>query len=152
VKKTPIENPVLYYERKPIITLVCWSLAAALCYWVYDSIFNQDDLRTIHPISFFSVVPATIALYQALWFTVTPLAVFYDDRLELKTSIFQNKQWYFLDVKHVNEVSGNAFPIIYNDDEQELIRPIGIKSNHLKPLQESLKTFVYKAQFEKANN
>lgn len=146
MKKTLIETPLFNYERKPIITIACWLLAIALCYWVYDSIFNQNDLRTIHPLSFFSTVPAAIALYQALWFTVTPMAVFFKDRIEVKKSIFQNKQWHFLDIKQVNPLKGNGFSITYNDDENEFINLSGIRSSHLSPLRDSLRECVEKAR------
>ncbi len=151
MKKTPIEEPLHYYERKPIITIVCWIIAVITCYWVYDSVFNQDDLRTIHPLSFFSVVPASILLYQALWFTVNPFAIFYKDRLEIKKSLFHHKQWYFLDIKKVNEVNKDAFSITYNDDELEKLNLLGIRGKHIKPLRETLHKFVYESLVKRDN-
>lgn len=142
MKKTTIESPLHYYERNPLIIIGFWLLAAALLYWVYDSIFNKNDLRDIHPLSFFSVVPASIVLFQALWFTVNPYALIYKDRFEVKRSIFDSKEWYFLDLKKIGELKKNGFSVVYNDDEAERIRLLGIRKSHLGNLYTKLSSSI----------
>ncbi len=142
MKKTIIENPIHYFERNPFVVIVTWLLAAAACYWVYDSIFNQNDLRTINPLSFFSVVPASVLLYQAFWFMLNPFVVFYKDRMEIQQSIFHTKQWHFLDLKTVNEVKNGRFAVVFNDDESERPNLIGIKPSHIAPTRETLLKLV----------
>lgn len=87
--------------------------------------------------------PAVISGFQTLLFILSPYALVFKNKLELKKHMFSNKIWYFNDIERVSEVSNGSFNIIYNDGEVEKMNLGGIKPSHLQKLRDELHKHVY---------
>ncbi len=90
-------------------------------------------------------VPSTILIFHTLWVFLNPFAVIYEDKFEMKKTMFSNKQWYFIDIKSVGEVTVKGFKITYNDDEEEIISTFGIRDSHKKAFRDAVNHYVCKS-------
>ncbi len=129
--------PLANIERNPLVLLGSTALSAALVYLTYYTIFNKDVLQ-IKPVGFFLFVPTLIVSFQTLWYLLNPFALVFEDKLEIKQSLFHNKFWHYVDIKEVSSVKNGTFKITYNDHEIERMNLLGIKPSHKDLLREEL--------------
>ncbi len=52
--------------------------------------------------------------------------------------MFQNKFWFYVDIKKVSDLNNGVLKITYNDNEIEKINLFGIKPSHKALLREEL--------------
>ena len=90
-------------------------------------------------------VPSLILIFQTLWILLNPFVIIYEDKFEFKKTFFSNKQWYFIDIKNVSEVTPKGFDIEYNDGEIERISTFGIRASHKKPFRDAVYHYVCKS-------
>jgi hypothetical protein len=127
------EVPLLYIERNPLLLLGSVALTAAFIYLTYYMVVGREA-HAVNPKGFFLFVPALVVSFQTLWLLLNPFATFYHDKVEIKYSLFRNRTWHFVDIKHVGEIKRDSFKIVYNDDEVERIGLFGIRSSQKKTL------------------
>ena len=129
--------PILNIERNPLILLVSGVLTIVLMYLTYITIFNKE-VYDVKPYGFFLLVPTSFVSFQTLWYLLNPFALFYEDKLEIKYSLFHNKFIHYVDIKIVNEPEKSRLGICYNDNEKAYLNLFGIKPNHKILLKEEL--------------
>jgi len=127
--------PLLNIERNPLVLLGSVLVTAIMVMIMYLSIFSKEAFE-VSPIGFFLFVPTLLISFQTLWYLLNPFAIIFEDKLEIKHSLFQNKFWHYVDIKTVGEVKNGTFKIIYNDDEIEKMNLFGIKPSHRNLLRE----------------
>ncbi len=111
-------------------------IGAVLYLFLYKDFYQHGWALVLTP-------PAIVSGFQTLLFILSPYALVFKDKLELKKHLFSNKIWYFNDIERVSEVSNGSFNIIYNDGEVEKLNLRGIKPSHLKQLRDELHKYVY---------
>lgn len=139
--KEEIEIPECYFERHPLVVagsvvLSTVLIGSVLYLFLYKDFYQHGWALVLTP-------PAVISGFQTLLFILSPYALVFKNKLELKKSMFSNKIWYFNDIERVSEVSNGSFDIIYNDGEVEKMSLGGIKPSHLKQLRDELHKHVY---------
>ena len=139
MKKQKEDSPVHYFERNLLVVAVFMAITATFSYFTYSYFI------IVHPLSFVLAVPAVIFAFQTLWLMLNPYAVIYEDKFEIKRSIFSNKFWYFIDIKGVGEINKKGFNITYNDDEVEPISTFGIRSSNKQAFRDAVNKFVCKS-------
>jgi hypothetical protein len=139
VKKEKEEIPLHYFERNMLIVMIFVIITAILVY------FTCSYFVQVHPLAFIFAVPASIFAFQTLWLFLNPYAVIYEDKFEIKKSMFSNKFWYFIDIKNVSDVSKKGFEITYNDDEKEVISTFGIRHSHKQTFRDAVNKSVCKS-------
>jgi len=90
-------------------------------------------------------IPSIILIFHTLWVLLNPFAVIYEDKFEMKKTMFSNKQWYFIDIKSVGEVTAKGFKIVYNDDDEEIISTFGIRPSHKQVFRDAVNHYVCKS-------
>ncbi len=90
-------------------------------------------------------IPTVIMFFQTLWIMLNPFAIIYEDKFEFKKTMFSNKQWYFIDIKTVEEVNPKGFKIIYNDGDEEIVSTFGIRASHKKAFRDAVNHYVCKS-------
>lgn len=131
------EIPLVNIERNPMILIGSAVLTGLMILAMYHSIFNKEAFEA-SPWGFFLVVPTLLVSFQTLWYLLNPFAIIFEDKLEIKHSLFQNKYWHYVDIKLVGELRSGDIKIVYNDDEIEKLNLFGIKSSHKILLREEL--------------
>ena len=129
--------PLLNIERNPLILLVSATITAILAYLTYITIFNKQVME-VKPYGFFLFVPTMFISFQTLWYLLNPFALLYEDKLEIKQSLFHNKFRYYVDLKNVSALANGGFRITYNDNETEQLNLFGIRPSHKALLREEL--------------
>lgn len=130
------EIPLVNIERNPFWMLLWVILNGCIVFLTYFLFKNMN------PWGFIIMIPALLMSFLTLWLLVNPFAIFFEDKLELKQSFFNNSTLYFIDVKSVVDVKGGRLKIIYNDDDREAFVIFGIKNSHKSLLKSSLESFV----------
>lgn len=134
------ETPKLNIERDPLLLLALTVLSAGLVLWDY-LLFSA-----INPWGFLLMVPAAILSFQVLWLFLHPFALVFDNRFEIKHSLFSNKMHHFVDIKKLSESGGQLY-ITYTDDDIEKLNLFGIRKSHLDLLKAEIQSHIaYKAQ------
>lgn len=123
------EIPLVNIERNPLVLLISVLITAGLVYLTFQTIFNKEAYE-VNPLGFFLFVPTLIVFFQTMWYLVNPFAIIFEDKLEVKKSLFQNKFWHYVDIKKVGALKDSSFKIVYNDDEVEKISLFGIRASH----------------------
>lgn len=129
-----IEIPKLNIERNPLFLAIFGGIGLILAYFDYY-LFN-----TFNPWGFLVLIPASAICFQTLWFLLHPFALVFNDRVEIKYSLFKNKLWQFIDIKKITEGKDGKLYITYKDGEVDRLNLRGIKKAHLPLL---------KSEFEK---
>lgn len=141
--KNEKEEPKDYFERNILFVIILLTISIGLD-WLTIHL-----LITVNPWGTLVGVPALLLTLQSLWFIVNPYAVVYNDRFEVKQSLFYNKQFYFLDAKDAK--INSSLKLIYNDDDQEKIPLLGIRDSHkslfFKKLQEKIEISLKNRNF-----
>ncbi len=134
--------PLLNIERSPLF------LGTTVLLSVLIVFFGYKLLEAMNPWGFVVMVPAAILSFQTAWWLLNPFAEVYDNRVEIKQSLFHDKIRYFVDITKTELRPKANLIITYNDEEVESLNLFGIKGSQLKTIQseidksvkESLKT------------
>lgn len=143
MKKEKEEKIIEYFERDWLILTIHLVVSAVLCYLCYYFI------SIVSPIGFIIGVPAVIISFQTVWILLNPYALVYENRIEIKSSIFGGKTWYLIDIKNVSEESNKRFTITYNDDDIEKVAMYGIRSSQSKKFRDCFNHYVCKSLVER---
>lgn len=134
-----------YFERN-ILLVITATVIGLFLDWLTIELFTN-----VNPWASATVVPGVVITLQALWLVVNPYVLVYEDRFEIKHSLFYNKQFYFLDIKRViSKNNSKSILIEYNDGEIESLVLFGIRASHkeafYKKLQEKLSLSLQKRE------
>jgi hypothetical protein len=136
VKKEKEEQALLFLERNlPMLSLNIL-VSGLLCYASYFY------LKAFNPLGFVIGVPATIWSFQTLWLVLNPYAMIFEDKIEIKKSLFKNQIIYFVDIKIIGPLVKNAFEIEYNDGDKLPITLTGIKPSDAQKLRDKFEEHV----------
>ena len=130
------EVALVNIDRNPLTLLLSIGISTLLVYLSYTNILD------VNPWGFIIMVPATILSFQTIWMLLTPFAMVFEDKLEIKRSLFRNKMLFFVDIKKVGSIKNNNLFITYNDDELAKIPLFGIKTSQLVTLRSELEKHV----------
>lgn len=130
------EVALVNIDRNPLIVLLSIGVSTLLVYLSYTFILDMN------PWGFIIMVPATILSFQTIWLLLTPFAMVFEDKLEIKRSLFRNKMLFFVDIKKVGAVKNSNMIITYNDDEVAKIPLFGIKSSQIDMLRSEFEKHV----------
>ena len=128
------EIALVNIDRNPFILIGSITLSVILVYFCYTFILD------LNPWGFVLMIPATFLSFQTIWLILTPFAMLFEDKLEIKRSLFSNKMLFFVDVKKVEGIKNNCLFISYNDNDVDKIKLFGVKPSQLNNL---------KSEFEK---
>ncbi|MCC6371291.1 MAG: hypothetical protein IT236_09830 [Bacteroidia bacterium] len=117
-------------DRRFLATLV---LLCAILGYVDYLLFNA-----FNPLGFLVLIPAGLLSFQTLWLLLRPFAEVFDDRFEIKQSLFSNKINHFIDIKKVSENKKGELFITYKDDEVEKLKLFGIRKADIALLKEEI--------------
>jgi len=130
------EIALVNIDRHPLVLLGSIALSTVLDYFSYTFILD------LNPWGFVIMIPATFLSFQTIWLLLTPYAMLFDDKLEIKRTLFSNKMLFFTDVKKVGNVKKGSLFISYNDDEVDKINLFGIKGSQVDTLRSELEKHV----------
>lgn len=88
------------------------------------------------------MTPTLLLLVQTLWLILTPFAIIYEDKLDIRQSFIHQKSRYFIDIKQISQNKKGKVFIIYNDGEIEFINLLGIRSSHIALLKNEVSRFI----------
>ncbi|HOZ87816.1 MAG TPA: hypothetical protein PL029_08665 [Bacteroidia bacterium] len=128
--------PLFNIERNPAFLLVSVLISALI------SLLGYVLLKNVNPWGFLVMIPAAILSFQSVWFLLNPFAVIFEDKIEIKQSLFHHKDHYFIDIKKITKNKNGRLYITYKDDEVELIRLFGIKTSHRQLLKSEVEKFI----------
>lgn len=130
------EIALVNIDRNPLVLLTSIALSTVLDYLAYTFILD------LNPWGFVIMIPATFLSFQTIWLLLTPYAMVFDNKLEIKRTLFSNKMLFFTDVKKVGNVKKGSLFISYNDDEVDKINLFGIKASQVTTLRSELEKHV----------
>ncbi len=137
--KNEDDEPKEYFERNLFIVFALLILGLFLDWLCVYMLINTNPWGTM------VAIPGLMFTLQGLWLLVNPFAIVYEDRFEIKQSLIYNKQFYFLDAKNVELTSSSKLSLIYNDDEPEALKTMGIKDAHRELFINKLKEKIAKS-------
>jgi hypothetical protein len=127
-----IETPQLNIERDPLMLLIIVVVSVGLV------ISDYLLFKAFNPWGFFVLLPASILSFQALWLLLHPFALVFDNRFEIKHSLFSNKMHHFIDIKKLSVAKDGKLYITYKDDEVEPLKLFGIRKSHIELLKSEI--------------
>ncbi|MBA2612893.1 MAG: hypothetical protein H0U95_13045 [Bacteroidetes bacterium] len=130
------EIALINIDRNPLVLILSIGLSTLLDYLAYSFILD------LIPWGFVLLIPAVFLSFQTIWLLLTPYAMLFDDKLEIKRTLFSNKMLFFADVKKVGNVKKGSLFISYNDDEVAKISLFGIKTSQVNILRSELEKHV----------
>lgn len=130
------EVALVNIDRNPLILLLSIGVSTLLVYLSYTFILD------LNPWGFIIMVPATFLSFQTIWLLLTPFAMVFEDKLEIKRSLFRNKMLFFVDIKKVGNIKKSNMFISYNDNEIAKIPLFGIKTSQIGTLKSELEKHV----------
>lgn len=130
------EIALVNIDRNPLVLLLSIGISTILDYFAYTFILD------LNPWGFILMVPAVFLSFQTIWLLLTPYAMLFDDKLEIKRTLFSNKMLFFVDVKKVGSFKKGSLFISYNDDEVAKINLFGIKASQVNTLRAELEKHV----------
>ncbi len=130
------EIALVNIDRNPLVLLTSIALSTVLDYLSYTFILD------LNPWGFVLMIPATFLSFQTIWLLLTPYAMVFDNKLEIKRTLFSNKMLFFTDVKKVGNIKKGSLFISYNDDEIDKINLFGIKGSQADTLKTELEKHV----------
>jgi hypothetical protein len=130
------EIALINIDRNPLVLLASIALSTLLDYFSYTFILD------LNPWGFVIMIPATFFSFQTIWLLLTPYAMVFNDKLEIKRTLFSNKMLFFTDVKKVGNFKKGSLFISYNDDEVAKINLFGIKGSQVETLRSELEKHV----------
>lgn len=129
-------TPLVNIERNPLVLLLSVIVTAAVGY------YNIQLFRDVNPLGFIIMTPTLLLFIQTLWLLLTPFAIIYENKIEIRQSFFHQKARYFIDLKQIDENKKGKVFIVYNDDEVEFLNLIGIRNSHVALLITEIQKFV----------
>lgn len=130
------EKPLQHIERNPILLFVSVLISVAIVFAGFRM------LQAMNPWGFMVLVPGAVFSFQSLWWLLHPFALIFEDKVEIKQSLFHHKYRYFVDLKQVSTSKTGRLHIVYNDDEMEGLNLFGIKPAHVSLLQSEMEKAV----------
>lgn len=130
------EIALVNIDRNPLILLTSITFSTILDYLSYTFILD------LNPWGFVIMIPATFFSFQTIWLLLTPYAMVFDDKLEIKRTLFSNKMLFFTDIKKVGNIKKGSLFISYNDDEVDKISLFGIKGSQAATLKTEIEKHV----------
>lgn len=121
--------PLLSIERSPIFLIINVFLSVLMSFFAYKL------FEAMNPWGFVVMVPTTLLVFQTAWWLLNPFAQVYDNRVELKQSLFHDKIRYFVDITKTELSSKGILFITYNDEEVEALNLFGIKPSQSSLIQ-----------------
>lgn len=121
------EPPLRYLSRSPLwmgISVAFTLLLAFLQYYLF---------ATMNPLGFILLLPSVLLFFHTLWSLLHPYAGVYNDRIEIKSSLFYQKTLFFIDVAKSGLDKKGDLILHYKDGEEEKFRLFGLNKND-KPL------------------
>jgi hypothetical protein len=131
-----IEIPLISIERNPVLLLGSLAISLILVFIGYSL------LKDVNPWGFMVMIPAAFLSFQTIWFLMNPFALIFNNRFEIKQSLFRNKIRYYSDIKKFTQSKSGKFYITFFDDDVELLNVFGIKKAHSAMLHSELNKFV----------
>ncbi len=128
--------PLLNIERSPLF------LGATVVLSVLIVFLGYRLLEAMNPWGFVVMVPAAILSFQTAWWLLNPFAEVYDNRVEIKQSLFHDKIRYFVDITKTELRPKGILLLTYNDEEVEALNLFGIKVSQLETIQSEIAKFV----------
>lgn len=128
MKNEKIETPLINIERNLLLLGACIICCAGISYYAYTL------FRSFSPWGFIAMIPGAILFFQSLWWIVNPFASIYENRVEIKYSMFNGKEFYFTDIKKIVENKQGKLVVVYTDDEAEPLNLFGIRASHVSRL------------------
>ncbi len=122
--KNEEDEPKEYFERS-ILLVITLTAAGLFLDWL-----SIHLLIEVNPWGTAFAVPGMVLTLQALWLIVNPYAIVYQDRFEIKQSLFYNREFYYLDAKAVEKKSSAKLNMVYNDDEIEKLPLLGMRESN----------------------
>lgn len=129
---TPFIPPLYNIERHPLLLIVSGFLSLLLI------LVNYKLFQQMNPLGFILLMPTSVISFQTLWFLLNPFALVYKDKILIKYSLFQSKEWYYIDISKVSINKKGQFFITYKDGELAKLNVFGIKPSHLEMLKKEL--------------
>jgi hypothetical protein len=130
------EVALVNIDRNPLILLASIAISTVLVYLSFTFILD------LNPWGFVLMIPASFLSFQTIWLLLTPFAMVFEDKIEIKRSLFRNKMLFFVDVKKVNSIKNTTMFISYNDNEVDKIPLFGIKTSQLETLRSEFEKHV----------
>ncbi|MEO6305040.1 MAG: hypothetical protein ABIP51_17920 [Bacteroidia bacterium] len=130
------EIALVNIDRNPLVLLLSIAISTLLDYLSYTFILD------LNPWGFVLMIPATFLSFQTIWLLLTPYAMLFDDKLEIKRTLFSNKMLFFVDVKKVGNIKKGSLFISYTDNEVAKINLFGIKASQADTLKSELEKHV----------
>lgn len=127
--KTEDNEPKEYFERSIVFVLGVLAIGITLLFLSGYLLLNANPWGTV------TAIPGISFSIQGLWLIVNPYAIVYNDRFEIQQSLLYHRQFYFLDLKGLDD---DKSLMIYNDDDKEPLKLFGIKTSHAKLLKQRL--------------
>jgi len=92
----------------------------------------------MNPLGFILLMPTSLISFQTLWFFLNPFALVYDDKILIKHSLFQSKEWYYIDILKITLNKKGKLFVTYKDGELVKLNSFGIKPSHLDLLKNEI--------------
>ncbi len=118
--KNTFDEPKEYFERNTSVTILIGLIGIFFCWISYYLLSNTNPWGSL------TAIPGIVITFQAMWLMMNPYALIYEDRFEIKQSLFYGKDFYFLDAKAVGIQQKYSFDLVYNDGEHANIPLFGL--------------------------
>lgn len=122
--KNEEDEPKEYFERSILLVIAVCGIGLFLD-WL-----SIHLLIEVNPWGTAFAVPGMVLTLQGLWLIVNPYAIVYNDRFEIKQSLFYIREFYYLDAKGVEKKNAFTLGLIYNDDEVEKLPLAGMRESN----------------------
>jgi hypothetical protein len=122
--KNDEDEPKEYFERS-ILLVIALTASGLFLDWL-----SIHLLADVNPWGTAFAVPGMVLTLQALWLIVNPYAIVYNDRFEIKQSLFYTREFYYLDAKGVEKKNAMSLALIYNDGEREKLPLAGMRASN----------------------
>jgi hypothetical protein len=130
--KNEKDEPKEYFERNILVVIAIVAISVSLDWLTLHFLFEVNPWGTA------TAIPGIILSFQSIWLIVQPYAIVFEDRFEIKQSLFYNKHFYFLDAKALKSNGNLSFFMVYNDDELEKLPLLGIRTSHKEAFRQKL--------------
>ncbi len=127
------EEPKEYFERNILLVLIV-AVSGFFLDWLSITL-----LLDVNPWGTATAIPGLMLTLQGIWLIVNPFAIIYQDRFEIKQSLFYNKEFYYLDAKSMADKKTHSVQLIYNDGDLENLHLLGMRAAHKQLFKERLK-------------
>jgi hypothetical protein len=126
------EPPLVYISRNPLWLVVSVMLSLIFLYGAYVL------LRDMNPLGFLFFIPSALIAFHTLWFFLHPFAGIYKDKIEFKSTLFNQKTRYFIDIARSGLDKSGALIIEYTDGDTERVLLYGIRKAQIGTLLSAL--------------